>query len=60
MAAAIRLITTTIAAVTPRTTMAIRLGPTGYAHLLHARLKPAGQALICTLAEVSLNPKEVA
>ena len=40
MAAAITLITTTIAAMAPRTTMAIRLGPTGSAHLLHARLKP--------------------
>jgi hypothetical protein len=40
MAPTITLITTTIAAVTARTTMAIRLGPTGYAHLLHARLKP--------------------
>ena len=40
MATATTLITTAIAATTARTTMAIRLGPKGYTHLLHARLKP--------------------
>jgi hypothetical protein len=40
MAAAITLVTTAIAATTARITTAIRLGPKGYAHLLHARLKP--------------------
>jgi hypothetical protein len=39
-AAAITLVTTPITAMTATTITAIRLGPKGYVHLLHARLKP--------------------
>ena len=39
-ATAITLVTTPITAMTATTITAIRLGPKGYPHLLHARLKP--------------------
>jgi hypothetical protein len=59
IAAATTLITTPITAMAASTTTAIRLGPTGQAHLLHARLKAPDKSLMCTLSEVSPNPKEV-
>jgi len=51
-------VTTAIAAMTATTTTAIRLGPKGYPHLFHARLKPP-DSYRCALQEVSAHPKEV-